>query len=55
VTSVIIYQKIILGITTFSQYVKELKPIWKFERLKNWKFFFPANPNGVADEWIMNP
>jgi hypothetical protein len=41
--------KIILGITTFSQYVKELKPVWKYAHANICKFY-----TSVVDVMVMN-
>jgi hypothetical protein len=41
--------KIILGITTFSQYVKELKQMWKQANANMCKFY-----KSVVDVMVMN-
>jgi hypothetical protein len=44
-----VIDKIILGITTFSQYVKELKQVWKSANINRCKFY-----KSVVDVMVMN-
>ena len=44
-----VIDKIILGITTFSQYVKELKQVRKFANMNMCKFY-----KSVVDVMVMN-